>query len=422
MLSRREMMLLGGAGLIMPGRLVGRPLDGDRKFLFIYCKGGWDTMKVFTPMPSSSTIEIDGGSEAAEVGGITFADSADRPAVRAFFEEWGHQAAIINGIEVRSITHERCRRILMTGSGEGTNDWAVALSGNTSLYYPLPHLVVTGPAFAGRSGSGVVRAGENGQLSHLLGKEALSASDIEVQHTTKGMAALEEQFLRERLARFTAAAGKGGAKRFGRQYAEAIDNLGELRDRSDQINLDPEGAGCRRNVAEDARTALTCFELGLSRCAMIQDLGWCSGGWDNHANLMHQDWGFDELFSYLSEIMAELQVRTGVSGRPLSEEVTIVVMSEMGRHPQINSAGGRDHWTYTSTMLLGSGIRGGQAIGGMNSDFIGRKVDLDTGEITDSGTGLLPSHLGATLLTLADLDPGSVLGLDTAPIMAVIDT
>ncbi len=421
MLTRRELMWMGGAGLLLPGRLVGRPLDGERKFLFIYCKGGWDTQKVFTPEMHSALIDGDEGSERGEVNGIAFADHEARPGVRSFFEDWGDQVCVINGIEVRSITHERCRRILLTGEGEGTNDWAVALSTNTTLYYPLPHLVVTGPAFAGRNGAGVVRAGENGQLAHLLGDEALEASDMPIARTTRVMSAKEERFLQSRLERYTDAAGPGGAVRFGRQYAAAIDNLGELRSRSNQIDLDPEGVGCRRNLAEDVRTALTCFQLGLSRCAMIQDLGWCSGGWDNHSNLMHQDWSYDELFGYLSEVMVDLQTRTTVAGRPLSEEVTIVVVSEMGRHPQINSAGGRDHWTYTSAMLIGSGIRGGQSIGGLDTDFIGKPVDLGTGDVADSATGLLPSHLGATLLTLAGLDLSEVLGLDAEPITAAID-
>jgi len=85
------------------------------------------------------------------------------------------------------------------------------------------------------------------------------------------------------------------------------------------------------------------------------------------------------------------------------------VLSEMGRHPQINDSGGRDHWTYTSAMLLGAGVRGGQVIGELDEDFQGRPVDLVTGEARDDGTGLVPGHLGATLLALGGVDPGDVL-------------
>ena len=57
-------------------------------------------------------------------------------------------------------------------------------------------------------------------------------------------------------------------------------------------------------------------------------------------------------------------------------------------------------------MLMGSGIRGGTAVGGVDAYGRGLHVDLLTG-----GSGsvpLGPSHLGATLLTLAGLDPTGV--------------
>jgi uncharacterized protein (DUF1501 family) len=43
-------------------------------------------------------------------------------------------------------------------------------------------------------------------------------------------------------------------------------------------------------------------------------------------------------------------------------------MSEMGRTPQVNGNGGRDHWTFCySVMLAGAGIRGGSAYGASDS-------------------------------------------------------
>jgi hypothetical protein len=53
-----------------------------------------------------------------------------------------------------------------------------------------------------------------------------------------------------------------------------------------------------------------------------------------------------------------------LSARGLLDETLIVMMSEMGRTPNINGNGGRDHWTYCySVMLAGAGIRGGTAFG-----------------------------------------------------------
>ena len=98
-----------------------------------------------------------------------------------------------------------------------------------------------------------------------------------------------------------------------------------------------------------------------------------------------------------------LDGRTGASGNPLKDEVTIVVMSEMGRHPQI-AGDGRGHWTFTSALLIGSGIKGGQVIGEYDDNYEGKGVDVQSGAVSDSGDKLVPSHLGATLLDLAGLD------------------
>ena len=41
-----------------------------------------------------------------------------------------------------------------------------------------------------------------------------------------------------------------------------------------------------------------------------------------------------------------------------------MVMSDMGRTPQVNAAAGRDHWTYCySVLFAGAGIRGGTVCG-----------------------------------------------------------
>src|SRR5262249_29710914 len=50
--------------------------------------------------------------------------------------------------------------------------------------------------------------------------------------------------------------------------------------------------------------------------------------------------------------------------RGLLDETLVVMMGEMGRTPQVNKDGGRDHWTYCySVLLAGAGVRGGSAYG-----------------------------------------------------------
>jgi uncharacterized protein (DUF1501 family) len=65
------------------------------------------------------------------------------------------------------------------------------------------------------------------------------------------------------------------------------------------------------------------------------------------------------------------QVDDGVSAlvsdldqRGLLQDTLVVWMGEFGRTPRVNSNGGRDHYARAwSTVLLGGGLRGGQAVG-----------------------------------------------------------
>lgn len=412
-LSRRHLLSLAPGAVLAPWLMPrARAEDGnERKFLFVYAYGGWDTTMVFTPKQDDPVVDTEEDAVESEAGGIRFVDHGDRPSVRAFFEAYGERTCIINGIEVRSVTHERCQRLMFTGQGSGGEDWAVSLAAEAAGDYPIPHLVLAGPAFAEDHGSVVVRTGESGQLPQLLDGRALQDSELRVGVPTPEAQALEDALVRRNLERFNADA-RGGRLGFGRGYDAALADLGVLDAMSGGLNLEPEDAGCRRDLAADASAILDAFEAGASRCGLTQDLGWCDWTWDTHSNNALQVKHYEDLFGYLVTICEDLDARG------MSEEVTIVVFSEMGRHPKLTS-GGRAHWTYTSAMLIGAGIAGSQVIGGLDADFEGEPVDLASGEVHDSGTALLPGHLGATLLALADLDWES-LTPQTGPLLSVL--
>jgi hypothetical protein len=81
-----------------------------------------------------------------------------------------------------------------------------------------------------------------------------------------------------------------------------------------------------------------------------------------------------------SALMQDLQ------GRGLLDETLVVVMSDMGRTPNINRDAGRDHWTYCySVMLAGAGIRGGTVYGASDAHAAGvRDNPVSTGDICAS--------------------------------------
>jgi hypothetical protein len=81
--------------------------------------------------------------------------------------------------------------------------------------------------------------------------------------------------------------------------------------------------------------------------------------WDTHAaNFVWLRGALPSLDGTASALLEDLD------GRGLLEETLVVLMSDMGRTPQVNPAAGRDHWTYCYTVLFaGAGIRGGTVCG-----------------------------------------------------------
>lgn len=425
-LSRRRLLamgttLVGGGALVLPRMGRTAPEARDHKFLFVFCRGGWDTTTVFTPAFSLAGVDVEADSALAFAGDLPFVDHPDRPSVRAFLEEWGPQTAFVNGMEVRSVTHERCHRLLMTGSVEGRSDgWPAILAAKGVQETLMPHLVVYGSAFSSAYTSSVVRTGAQGQLPALLDPallpelglpEGTALPDALASHTDAFLAARTTEWAQSSHARQAAV---------GQAYTQALAAAPELAAVLDVVDLSAEGDGCMRHLAQDAAVVFDCFELGLSRCGMVQFDGWCGISFDTHADNAKQSIHHEMLFAYLAEMQADLAARVLADGSTLADETTIVVVSEMGRTPRLNSQGGRDHWTYTSAMLVGAGVAGGQAVGAMDDDLRGRPVDLASGKPSDTGVALDPGHLGATLMALGGVALSETDLDGVAPISAVL--
>ncbi|MCB9797248.1 MAG: DUF1501 domain-containing protein [Alphaproteobacteria bacterium] len=427
-MTRRDFTRLLGSGLMGAGlgaqaRSPARAAVAaqERCFLFLFCSGGWDTSFVFTPLGDSPYADTEPEAVAAEIGGLRFVDAPSRPSVRSFFERYADRCCLINGIEVQSVTHERCRELILTGrSNLGGDDWPSILAALSPEPLSMPHVVLAGPAFTRDYSSRVVRIGDGGQLPQLLSEDVFAQLQLPGRFPSPEAQALEEAFLRGQLLGGMDPSASGQKAAFERRYATALADLDALRGASRELNLTPLEADCERDIVADAETALDCFSLGLSRCAMLRYNGWCNEGWDTHQGLELQDINFEDLFAYLTGILQALDSRPGRYSETLADEVTVVLFSEMGRSPQLNAWEGKDHWTFTSTMLIGSGVAGGRTLGAVDEYALGRRLDLASGELHDAGERLLPEHLGATLLALGDVDPGPFVG-GMGPILAALE-
>ncbi len=400
----RRLLLQGLGGLV--GASLARPARAaattqERRFIFVVTDGGWDPLTAFAPIFDSDYVQMGSGAEPGRIGGIDFVDHANRPSVRSFFERYGGQAAIINGVSVPSVSHDVCRMLSFTGSSGGERaDWPTLLGVSTAPT-TLPSLVLSGPSFPGPYGVASARVGSSGQLSSLLDASIYRYTDTPITTLPRGYDTDVDALLD---ARIGALSGRLGANStLGAAFTDAHARLKELRsfrnvdlsaiwDQSSRIDL-----------------AVQALGAGLSRCVSLTTDGYY-GTWDSHTdNEDTQSFGFELLFSGLLDLMEGLANTNDPDGVPLIDTTVIVALSEMGRTPTYNSSDGRDHWPFTSVLLAGAGVAGDQVISRFDEGYYGVGYDPDRGVEDETAPALTPEHIGATLLALAGVDPTDAL-------------
>lgn len=159
----------------------------------------------------------------------------------------------------------------------------------------------------------------------------------------------------------------------------------------------PSGGG--NNIGQQCLLARRLVERGVPFVTVNNT------GWDNHTNLAtyaNRNPGDPGSASHalipgldkaLSALIGDL------ADRGMLEDTLVLVMTDFGRTPKINSAGGRDHWPNCfSIAMAGGGVKGGQVIG--ESDALGEFVN---------DRPITPADLSSTIYTLLGIDPGHEL-------------
>ena len=193
-LNRRQLLGLS-LGLLLPKRAFAE--ENERKFLFVFCTGGWDQCYLFAPLYDNSNIDMEPQSAVAEVSGITFVDSAEKTNVRSFFQRYGNITCMINGFEARSVAHDICLRLISTGSSLPANDdWPSIIAAHSQVDPLMPFVNLSGPLFTHNFGSSVVRIGSAGQFAELLDGRALQ-SDYPAALPSASVEQLEDAWVRD---------------------------------------------------------------------------------------------------------------------------------------------------------------------------------------------------------------------------------
>jgi len=410
MVNRRQFLKTIGAGSCMLAAapyLAWAQADSSKRFIFVLNRGGWDPLTVFAPMYGKATIDMEAGSLASSAGNIPFVDHATRPAVRGFFQANHQQMLIMQGISVRSLSHDICTQMMLTGStSDSDSDWATTVADAQANDFTLPHVVLGGPVFAGTRGAVVAGAGLNNQLDQLL--HGSMATYMDQQPTAvppPSMEALLDALMEKRAAQWKAQHSGDAKAQTAADFEESLLRANDLKAQRNTISF-----STGQRLQDQASAAIDILSNDIARCVTLSG----NGSWDTHQRNQDQGPLFESLFTDLGMLMNRLQSTNSTKGNPLADDTIVVVISEMGRTPKLNGTGGRDHWPYTSAMLLGGGFTGDRVIGAYDDLYYGKGIHPATGELDPKSPILTAESFGATLLALADIDPADILPTATA--------
>lgn len=402
-MTNRRQLLQGaaglGAGLFLPRPARAESVSAtDLRFLFVFAQGGWDVTRVFAPAFDNPLVDMEAEAVPQRAGNIDYVNHPERPSVQAFMEGWHDRILILNGISVPSAGHLSCARLLMSGDASGVSaDWPVLLSQPQSEQFMLPCVVVDGPQFPGTYGRLCTRIGTSGQMEALLTGNMMSGSDLPIQLPSNSTQARLDALLLERAA-------QRGQRSLGSEKA-LMEGFSIAAQRAQGLEGLVGQVAWNANTSLDSQLALAVdlLRLGVSRSVMTRHLD--NSAWDSHSdNDAHQSSNFESLFASLALLMDTLENTPGPQSARLADQTVVVVLSEMGRTPQLSGGSGKDHWGTTSAMLIGPNLSTDRVVGGYSPLFYGAPLDPGSGELYNEGLTPTGSELGATLLALGGVD------------------
>jgi len=377
-ISRRELLRLSAAGVagasmsgwlgVLANHAVRAAETPARKkaCILLWMDGGPSHHDTFDPKPDAPA-DVRGELKAinTSVPGIQITEKFPRFA--------GHMqhAAILRSMTSDEPDHGRARVFVHTGYKPGVGGVRYPSLGSTvsaelgDPKFPLPNFVVTGTAMekatfltdAGYRGPSHVPLALNSPSQGLENLRPLVPAD-DFDDRAGVLDQLEQGFARtSRSAAATAHATtfRRALELMRSDKAKAFDLALEPAASRAPYGASPFGQGCL--------LARRLVEAGVSFVELYL------GSWDSHAKESADK--ASNLMTQVDEGMAALVA--DLKERGLLDTTLVIWMGEFGRTPRINGKGGRDHWSKAWTsMLVGGGIKGGQAIG--KSDRTGAEV------------------------------------------------
>lgn len=375
-------------------------------FMHVHAGGGWDPTSLCDPKGDApslmnnypvSAIQQAGNIRYAPMWltgntGNTDENTEVQLAFETFFNTYAPLLTVINGIDTATNSHDAGTRNTWSGSlTEGAASVAALIAAVNAPTSPMGFITNGGYDVTGGSVA-AVRTGNIDALFRIAFPNRVDAFNNESrlfhsEITTQRMA-------EARVQRFQAAIAEQRLPRLresmSRLYTSRLGN-NELAKLTEFLPENIEGG-----LRGQAQLAIAAYKAGLCCSANLS-----AGGFDTHGdNDQGQRTSLANVLDGVHFAMQEAE-RQGVTNN-----IVIFMGSDFGRTPGYNDGNGKDHWSITSMMAMGSvrgqPIPGNRVIGGTTFEHDPLGVDPNTLQpVEGGGVRITPAHVIRSIRRLA---------------------
>ena len=369
-------------------------------FMFFHAAGGWDPTHLIDPKPTPNENNPNPTTRILEAwietegpfrfpGNFTDEVLATDPtgnnmggmAIPAFFHKYANRLTAINGVDNQTNAHDAGTRHTWSGRlVEGSPSLGAYMAGTFNSALPMAFL-----AFGGFSETeGIAprtRAGNLGVLANLAYPTRANPEDETSTYlSSKALELVEEaQWHRDQaiisnqgLPKIRSTANTLFVSRSG---SNELQKLQEFLPDLDGLT------GLQQQVA----VAIAAYRAGISVSANLS-----VGGFDTHGN--HDV----SQIPQLEQILMGMDYAMEEAGRHgLQDKIVVACGSDFGRTPGYNDGNGKDHWSATSMLFMGSGVQGNTLIGETTPghEVYGVNPDLSIDRSEDPALKITPGHI-----------------------------
>jgi hypothetical protein len=386
-----------GLGLAVPVGLRAQaeppPYEGPYYIVF-NASGGWDTTYLMDPKGVGGINRLYREGDIQTQGAHRFAPTAKHAqggmSNEAFYERYGKELLVLNGLDYSVNNHDPCSRYMATGKLDSLAfpTFAALVAACKGLQYPLAFLT-----FGNYSATGnLVPMARIPYLPTLnLVSNADSVGGI-VQHPYHAKAVVDriEEALKEQAEARAAEPRLPRTERTQSMlYAAQLNSkiLGRVAPHVPKNQS-------RERLAQQADIALAAFKAGLCVSANLT-----IGQFDSHNN------NDADQMKLIPEFLAGVDaVAKRAEDLKIREKLVFVIQSEMSRTPNYNAGNGKDHWSVGSIMFMGPGIRGNRVVGATDEKQFLVPIDPATLALDkEKGVRVRPEHIHLALREMAGI-------------------